>query len=80
MAPHGQDPFGVPTLFTELTVCLLLPAYMHVYSGITRTLTSDTTGWPYTRFEQMTGFEPANLLLGKQAIYQLIYICMDASR
>lgn len=25
---------------------------MYAYSGITRTLTSDTTGWPYTRLNR----------------------------
>ena len=55
MAPHGQDPFGVPTRFMELTVYLRFPAYMYAYSGITHTLTSNATWWPYPRFNRMNG-------------------------
>lgn len=34
----------------------------------------------FIRMEWMTGFEPANLLLGKQTLYQLSYIHMEHVR
>lgn len=50
----------------ELTDCrFCFRANIHVYSGITHVLTSNTTGWSYSRLERKTGLEPATSTLAR---------------